>query len=53
MKRATLIFCFLVTSTAHAAKSGFGDYVKAVRAIEEQRIEDAATLVAELPADDE
>jgi len=52
VKRATLIFFFLITSTAHAGKSGFGDYVKAVRAIEEQRIEDAVALVAELPQDD-
>jgi Flp pilus assembly protein TadD len=52
LRRAAFIACFLVASTAHAAKSGFGDYVKAVRAIEEQRIEDAAQLVAELPQDD-
>jgi tetratricopeptide (TPR) repeat protein len=45
-----MIVALLVIALAApaAARPGFGDYVKAVRALEEQRIEDAAALVEEL-----
>ncbi len=51
MKRAVvLLLLVLSSSTAGATRAGFGDYVKAVRAIEEQRIEEATALVAQLQA---
>jgi tetratricopeptide (TPR) repeat protein len=46
MKRALLLM-LVAAGTAQAAPK-FGDYVKAARAIEEWRIEDAHTLIAEL-----
>src|SRR5262249_25675738 len=41
------VACFFFSVPA-IARTGFGDYVKAVRAPEEQRIDDARDLVAEL-----
>jgi Flp pilus assembly protein TadD len=46
--RRVLILALVLAAAPAAARSGFGDYVKAVRALEEQRIEEAAGLVAEL-----
>ena len=47
MRRLILILILAVAAPA-SARPGFGDYVKAVRALEEQRIEDAAALVGDL-----
>jgi tetratricopeptide (TPR) repeat protein len=43
-----LALLLLLVSAPAQARTGFGDYVKAVRALEEQRIDDARELVAEL-----
>jgi tetratricopeptide (TPR) repeat protein len=40
-----MVLLLLVSGTAHAAKSSYGDYVKAARAIEEWRYDEAHTLV--------
>jgi len=44
-----LVILMVVASAAHAGgRATYGDYVRAVRAIEEQRLEEAETLVNEL-----
>jgi Flp pilus assembly protein TadD len=48
VRRAGLLLLLLASTAQAGPRASLGDYLRAARAIEEQRLEDAAALVAEL-----